>query len=189
MKYSFKGNVALVSGAGSGIGRATAQLLAANGLKVVASDLTLEAAPDVNPDAQGRASPVAVRFYALKAPGGFESADYFSLQDRDTETLGADMVLRKELVLRPGDKQDLQLELDADRAHDRRLGHRVGPGHQPVRRRGGLEQLAGLPARPRPRWPGRHLGLGQPGRAGRPGHRPRAPVIRESAASGRRAGW
>ena len=47
MKYSFKGNVALVSGAGSGIGRATAQLLAANGLKVVASDLTLEAAQDV----------------------------------------------------------------------------------------------------------------------------------------------
>lgn len=76
--------------------------------------LTLEAAPDVNPDAQGRASPVAVRFYALKAPGGFESADYFSLQDRDTETLGADMVLRKELVLSPGQQQDFQFELDAD---------------------------------------------------------------------------
>lgn len=76
--------------------------------------LTLVAAPDVNPDAQGRASPVAVRFYALKAPGGFESADYFSLQDRDTETLGADMALRKELVLTPGQQQDFQIELDAD---------------------------------------------------------------------------
>lgn len=76
--------------------------------------LTLVAAPDVNPDAQGRASPIAVRFYALKAPGGFESADYFSLQDRDTETLGADLALRKEMVLSPGEQQDFQFELDAD---------------------------------------------------------------------------
>ena len=39
MKYSFKGNVALVSGAGSGIGEATARLLADNGLSVVATDI------------------------------------------------------------------------------------------------------------------------------------------------------
>ena len=42
MKYSFKGDVALVTGAGSGIGEVTAMLLAANGLKVVASDLQQE---------------------------------------------------------------------------------------------------------------------------------------------------
>lgn len=39
MKYEFKGNVAIISGAGSGIGAATAHLLAANGVCVVASDL------------------------------------------------------------------------------------------------------------------------------------------------------
>ena len=39
MKYSFKGSVVLVSGAASGIGAATACLLAANGLAVVASDV------------------------------------------------------------------------------------------------------------------------------------------------------
>lgn len=42
MKYSFKGDVALISGAGSGIGEATAHLLAANGVKVVVSDLAAE---------------------------------------------------------------------------------------------------------------------------------------------------
>ena len=42
MKYSFRGDVALVTGAGSGIGEVTAMLLAANGLKVVASDLHRE---------------------------------------------------------------------------------------------------------------------------------------------------
>lgn len=39
MKYTFKGNVVLVTGAGSGIGEATAHLLAKNGLAVVVSDL------------------------------------------------------------------------------------------------------------------------------------------------------
>lgn len=43
MKYSFKGTSVLVSGAASGIGEATARLLAANGLAVVASDLQHDA--------------------------------------------------------------------------------------------------------------------------------------------------
>lgn len=44
MKYIFKGDSALVSGAGSGIGEATAHLLAINGVRVVASDIDFEAA-------------------------------------------------------------------------------------------------------------------------------------------------
>lgn len=76
--------------------------------------LTLVAAPDVNPDSQGRASPVVLRVYALKAAGSFESADFFSLQDRDTEILGADLDTRKEMVLRPGDQTGLEFEFDAD---------------------------------------------------------------------------
>lgn len=44
MKYSFKGHAALVSGAGSGIGEAAARLLAANGVKVVVSDIDADAA-------------------------------------------------------------------------------------------------------------------------------------------------
>ena len=47
MKYSFQGNSAIVTGAGSGIGAATARLLAANGVQVVASDVDAAAAQRV----------------------------------------------------------------------------------------------------------------------------------------------
>ncbi|GAA4000022.1 SDR family NAD(P)-dependent oxidoreductase [Comamonas faecalis] len=43
MQYSFQGKSVLVSGAASGIGAATARLLAANGLQVVASDIDADA--------------------------------------------------------------------------------------------------------------------------------------------------
>lgn len=43
MRYSFRGQSALVTGAASGIGEATARLLAANGLSVVVSDLNADA--------------------------------------------------------------------------------------------------------------------------------------------------
>lgn len=43
MQYSFTGRSALVTGAASGIGEATARLLAANGLSVVVSDLQADA--------------------------------------------------------------------------------------------------------------------------------------------------
>ena len=43
MKYSFAGHSVLVTGAASGIGEATARLLAANGLSVVVSDLDADA--------------------------------------------------------------------------------------------------------------------------------------------------
>ncbi|MCE4373892.1 SDR family NAD(P)-dependent oxidoreductase [Xanthomonas hortorum] len=47
MKYTFSGQTTLVTGAASGIGEATARLLAANGLAVVVSDVQADAATRV----------------------------------------------------------------------------------------------------------------------------------------------
>ena len=68
------------------------------------------AGPDVNPDARKRASPVLVRIYALKSAAPFEVADFFSLFEKDTATLGAELVQREEFLLRPGEEKALPLK-------------------------------------------------------------------------------
>ena len=76
--------------------------------------LNLSASADANPDARGRPSPLTVRVYVLKAPGPFEGADFFSLFDKDQATLGAELVKREELLLRPGESRKLEFTLESD---------------------------------------------------------------------------
>lgn len=76
--------------------------------------LTLIAGADVNPDARGRASPLTVRVYALKSTGAFDSADFFTLFEKDQATLGAEMIQREEMLLRPGESRKLEMTLPAD---------------------------------------------------------------------------
>lgn len=76
--------------------------------------MTLTAAADANPDARGRASPLSVRVYALKTTGAFDSADFFTLFEKDQATLGAELVQREELLLRPGESKKLDMTLPAD---------------------------------------------------------------------------
>ena len=76
--------------------------------------ITLAAGADANPDARGRASPLTVRVYVLKSPGPFEGADFFSLFEKDQATLGAELVQREEMLLRPGESRKLDLTLPAD---------------------------------------------------------------------------
>lgn len=80
-------------------------------------DVKLSAAATVNPDSRNRASPVIVRIYELKAPAAFESADFFSLFDKDRETLGADMTARDEFVLQPGQTVGFKREVKSETRH------------------------------------------------------------------------
>ena len=72
--------------------------------------LSVVAGADVNPDARKRASPVLVRIYALKSAAPFEAADFFSLFEKDTATLGGELVQREEFLLRPGEEKALPLK-------------------------------------------------------------------------------
>jgi type VI secretion system protein VasD len=99
----------------SGLGL-TGVLLAGCAPKPVVTtvSITLVAGADANPDARGRASPLTVRVYALKSPGPFEGADFFSLFEKDQATLGAELVQREEMLLRPGETRKLDLTLPPD---------------------------------------------------------------------------
>ncbi|MCI0151584.1 type VI secretion system lipoprotein TssJ [Paraburkholderia sediminicola] len=66
-------------------------------------DLTVNAAPTVNPDGQKRAAPIVVRLYELKTDGAFNAADFFTLQDKDKTVLADDLVKRDQFQLRPGE--------------------------------------------------------------------------------------
>jgi len=76
--------------------------------------LRIVAAPDINPDGTGQAAPVQLRIYELRGASAFESADFFSIYDKDQAALGADLAGKKELLIRPGEGKMLMLEPGPD---------------------------------------------------------------------------
>jgi type VI secretion system protein VasD len=82
--------------------------------KPAAAHAELSVSGDVNPDASGRASPLVVRVYQLRNDGEFNGADFFSVYEKEKETLGASLVSREEYVLTPGENRKLELPLNAE---------------------------------------------------------------------------
>lgn len=59
----------------------------------------------INPDGEGRPSPIVVRLYELKTLGSFNAAGFFPLYNEEAATLGEDLVYREEFSLMPGGKR------------------------------------------------------------------------------------
>jgi type VI secretion system protein VasD len=76
-------------------------------------ELTVVGGPDLNPNAEGRASPVVVRIFDLATVPRFEAADYATLFEK-VETLKGTVLALDELVLRPGDIQERNRELKSE---------------------------------------------------------------------------
>ncbi|PKM29086.1 MAG: type VI secretion system lipoprotein TssJ [Gammaproteobacteria bacterium HGW-Gammaproteobacteria-11] len=72
-------------------------------------DLTLEGSRTLNPDLNGRPSPIVIRLYELKNPVAFEHTEFFALYQQAPEVLSMDLIASEELELRPGEKQVLKL--------------------------------------------------------------------------------
>ncbi|WP_309924010.1 type VI secretion system lipoprotein TssJ [Caballeronia sp. LZ033] len=68
-------------------------------------DVAIRASSTVNPDDQKRAAPILVRVYELKSLDAFNEADFQSLQDKDKTVLAADLVMRDQFMLRPGESR------------------------------------------------------------------------------------
>lgn len=72
----------------------------------------IQAAADLNPSADGQATPVRVRLYELKSGAAFSRADYFSLVDAASATLSSDLLEQDELLILPGQQLTLERTLD-----------------------------------------------------------------------------
>jgi type VI secretion system protein VasD len=75
---------------------------------------SIKADPTTNPDLHGRPSPIVVRVYELKSLGAFDTADFFSLFDKESETLGSELVGREEYDLRPAEIRPYKRQLQPD---------------------------------------------------------------------------
>lgn len=75
-------------------------------------DLVLQGNDQLNPDLNGRPSPIVLRLLELKHPVAFENTDFFSLYQRPKEALAPDMVVQEELELRPGESRTLRLSVN-----------------------------------------------------------------------------
>jgi type VI secretion system protein VasD len=69
--------------------------------KPVVTRIQMAATEDINPDAQGRASPLVVRVYQLRTDAEFSGAQFFQLYDHEMEALGASLISRDEYLLTP----------------------------------------------------------------------------------------
>ncbi len=62
--------------------------------------------------ARGSALPIVVRVFELKAQGAFGGADFFSLYEHESKTLGGELIAREELTLAPGQTRQIVKPLD-----------------------------------------------------------------------------
>ena len=76
--------------------------------------LEFETAGDINPNSEGRASPLVMRIYQLKSYSDFEDADFFSLYQKAGEVLGKDLVDQQEILLKPNEKRTVFFEVSDD---------------------------------------------------------------------------
>ncbi len=75
---------------------------------------TISAAADLNPSATQRPSPLVLRIYELRSDTAFSKADFIALYQAEQATLGADLVLKDEFVLTPGESRAYQRTLSIE---------------------------------------------------------------------------
>jgi len=90
---------------------ASAPADAAKKLKVKS---VVTAAADLNPDYQGRASPVNIIVFQLASADAFQNADFFSLFEEGSPILGGDMLGRTQMLLKPGEEREWVAEFEKE---------------------------------------------------------------------------
>lgn len=58
---------------------------------------------DLNPDRNGKATPVQVKLFRLRSATAFNGGDFFTLYEKDDQILGSELVSKETLILQPGE--------------------------------------------------------------------------------------
>jgi len=72
----------------------------------------ISASADVNPDMQGRPSPIILHVMELNSTEQFNRLDYMGLTQPSGAALGAELLGKNQVVLQPGESKSLPLELN-----------------------------------------------------------------------------
>lgn len=76
--------------------------------------LDIEASDNVNPNAEGKASPLVLRVYELKSSSDFKKADFITLYSNDKGVLGSELVQKQEIIVQPGEKKTVHFVASDD---------------------------------------------------------------------------
>jgi len=86
----------------------------ADAAKTVKVKSVATAVEDLNPDYQGRPSPVNLIVFQLASGDAFDNADFFSLFEPDAAILGGDMLGRTQIMLQPGEVREWVAEFSKE---------------------------------------------------------------------------
>ena len=74
--------------------------------------IAINADAKVNPDQDGRSSPVVLRIYELASDKKFGSLDFFDLYDNDKEALEKTFIKKQEMELNPNESRKIDFVLN-----------------------------------------------------------------------------
>lgn len=75
---------------------------------------SIAAAAGLNPSVNDRPSPLLLRVYELRNATAFNQADFMGLYQSDQATLSADLVVREEIMLQPGESRPFNRQLSPE---------------------------------------------------------------------------
>ncbi len=76
-------------------------------------NIAINADAKVNPDRDGRSSPVVLRIYELASDKSFNSQEFFDLYDKDKEVLEKSFIKKQEMELNPNESRKINFVLDS----------------------------------------------------------------------------
>jgi len=82
--------------------------------KTVKVKAVVTAVEELNPDYQGRPSPVNIIVFQLVSADAFSNADFFSLFEPEAAVLGGDMLARTQMLLKPGESREWVAEFSKE---------------------------------------------------------------------------